>query len=299
MDECGVALLLLVRQRHPGLDPEQALPGPLALRACALRMHDAAAGPHPVDRTWLDGLLGAETVAVQDLAFEQVSDRRQVDVRVGTDVDALVGQELGRAHLVEEDERPDHLALDRGQGAANLHLAKVHRTRHDQYLDGLRASRGRRERGRGRGSSSCVILQKGERRLWASRGRAKIVIHGPRFCSRTAHRSVDASAWCFHAAWPWAHRKALLQDCRRGLPLLSRHLLGFYDCCGDQRNSAQLTEQTDPKAQRHGRAFGSLRNVPARSQGGPPNAGRSAGSRSSGRSDPAGTGTAGSSRCSC
>ena len=70
MDECGVALLLLVRQRHPGLDSEQALPSPPALRAGALGMNDAAAGPHPVDGTGFDGLLGAETVPVQDLALE-------------------------------------------------------------------------------------------------------------------------------------------------------------------------------------------------------------------------------------
>jgi hypothetical protein len=32
-------------------------------------------------------------------------------VRVRTHVDALIRQELGRAHLVEEDERSNHLAL--------------------------------------------------------------------------------------------------------------------------------------------------------------------------------------------
>src|SRR5215203_2077845 len=66
-------------------------------------MHDAATGPHPVHGPWL-GLLGAETVAVKNLPLEQVSHRSKVDVWMGTHVDALVGEELGRAHLVEKDD---------------------------------------------------------------------------------------------------------------------------------------------------------------------------------------------------
>src|SRR5215204_6223026 len=111
MDECWVALLLLLGQSHPGLDSKEALPSPPPLRAGALGMHDAAAGPHPVDGTRFDGLLGAETVPVQDLPLEEVSHSREIDVRVRTHVDALIRQELGRAHLVEEDERSNHLAL--------------------------------------------------------------------------------------------------------------------------------------------------------------------------------------------
>src|SRR4051794_26488588 len=34
---------------------------------------------------------------------------------MGTHVDALIGQELGRTHLVEKDKRADHLALERGK----------------------------------------------------------------------------------------------------------------------------------------------------------------------------------------
>ena len=64
-------------------------------------MHDAAPGAHPVDRAGLDGLLRAQGVPVQDLALEEVSQRGQVDVRMGTDVDALISQELRRAGLSE------------------------------------------------------------------------------------------------------------------------------------------------------------------------------------------------------
>jgi len=74
-------------------------------------MHDATASPHPVDGTRFDGLLGTEAVAVQDVPLEQVSHSREIDVRVRTHVNTLIRQELGRAHLVEEDERSNHLAL--------------------------------------------------------------------------------------------------------------------------------------------------------------------------------------------
>jgi len=50
-------------------------------------------------------------------------------------VDALPGQEFGRAHLVEEDERPHHLPRLRGQRAAHLEAAQIARARHDHGLD--------------------------------------------------------------------------------------------------------------------------------------------------------------------
>jgi hypothetical protein len=50
---------------------------------------------------------------VHDLALEQVRDRCEVDVRMRSHVDAFADDELGRSHLVEEDERPDHLPLRR------------------------------------------------------------------------------------------------------------------------------------------------------------------------------------------
>ncbi len=72
-----------------------------------------------------------------DLATKEVGDGREADMGMGADVDALARNELGRSHLVEEDERPDHLALRRRKRAADLETADVARTRHDQGLDRL------------------------------------------------------------------------------------------------------------------------------------------------------------------
>ena len=60
-----------------------------------------------------------------DGAGEQISDRRQVDVRVRADVDAPAGRQPRRAHLVEEDERPDHGPLLVRERAVYLEPAKV------------------------------------------------------------------------------------------------------------------------------------------------------------------------------
>ena len=58
-------------------------------------------------------------------------------MRMRAHVDALVRQKFRRSHLVEEDERPDHLTFDRRQCAAHLHLAQIHGARHDQGFDGI------------------------------------------------------------------------------------------------------------------------------------------------------------------
>ena len=44
---------------------------------------------------------------------------------VRADIDALVRQEFGRPHLIEEDEGPDHLTLRRGQSTAHLEAAQI------------------------------------------------------------------------------------------------------------------------------------------------------------------------------
>jgi hypothetical protein len=43
-------------------------------------------------------------------------------------IDALVSEEFGPTHLVEEDERPDYLTLDGREWATNFDLAEVNRT---------------------------------------------------------------------------------------------------------------------------------------------------------------------------
>jgi hypothetical protein len=59
-------------------------------------VHDAAARGHPVHLARADHLLGAEAVAMHDLAVEEVRDRREPDVRMRAHVDAAAdGQRRG------------------------------------------------------------------------------------------------------------------------------------------------------------------------------------------------------------
>jgi len=76
-------------------------------------------------------------VAMHDLAVEQVRDRREADLGMRAHAHPCAEQELGRAHLVEEDERPDHLTLVGGERAPNLEAAEVARPRDDDRLDGV------------------------------------------------------------------------------------------------------------------------------------------------------------------
>jgi hypothetical protein len=57
---------------------------------------------------------------VLELATEEVGDGRETNMGMRACVDAPARDELSRSHLVEEDERPDHLALRRRKRAANL-----------------------------------------------------------------------------------------------------------------------------------------------------------------------------------
>jgi hypothetical protein len=50
-------------------------------------------------------------------------------------IQAATGQELPGTHLIEEDERADHLAFSGGQGASHLEPADVVRTGHDYLSD--------------------------------------------------------------------------------------------------------------------------------------------------------------------
>src|SRR5262245_11024732 len=102
-----------------------------------LRMHDAAPCPHQVDLTGTDGQRRAETIAMEDFALKQVSDRGETDVRVWSHIDTLADQELGWAHLIEADKGAHHLLLRRRQRAAYLEGAEIARPRHDHMLDGV------------------------------------------------------------------------------------------------------------------------------------------------------------------
>ena len=74
---------------------------------------------------------------MHDLAVEQVGDGGQPDMRMRAHVDAVADEELGRAHLVEEDEGPDHLPPGRRQRAAHREAAEIAGARHDDLLDGI------------------------------------------------------------------------------------------------------------------------------------------------------------------
>ena len=100
-------------------------------------MDDAAPGGHPVELAGPDRQLRAERVPVHDLAVEQIGDGRQADMGMRPHIHAGPEQELGRPHLVEEDEGADHLPLRRGQRAAHLEAAEVAGPRHDDGLDGV------------------------------------------------------------------------------------------------------------------------------------------------------------------
>src|SRR6056297_2324897 len=134
MLETGAPLFLRFRQRHPGLDTEElALTAPGGI-ARALRMGHTAPRHHPVDRAGMDHLIGAETVAMLKVAVKQVGHRTQPDMRMRAYIDALPGQKLRRAHLVEKAPRPHHLPSQRRQCPAHLEPADIAGARHDHRL---------------------------------------------------------------------------------------------------------------------------------------------------------------------
>ena len=100
----------------------------------ALGMGDAAPRRHQIHLAGHDLERIALAVAVHDLAVEQVGHRREPDMGVRAHVHAVSGDELHRAHLVEEDERPHHLALAVRQRAAHLEAAEIAHPRHDREL---------------------------------------------------------------------------------------------------------------------------------------------------------------------
>src|SRR5271166_3733926 len=135
MLEARLSVLLSLRQGDPGLDAEQAVRRLAGGGARPLGVGDPAPRHHPVDGTGEDDLVRAQAVAVLDLAAEEVGDGREADMGMRADVDAPARDELSRSHLVKEDKRPDHLALRRRKRAANLEIADVARSRHDQHLN--------------------------------------------------------------------------------------------------------------------------------------------------------------------
>src|SRR5210317_2182184 len=107
MGKPGLAFFLRQRQGHPRLYTVQARQA-VDIVAAALRVHDSPPRGHQVDRTGADRQLVTQAVAMDDLAFEQVGNGRQADVRVRAHLQALTRWKLGRSEVIEKDEWPDH-----------------------------------------------------------------------------------------------------------------------------------------------------------------------------------------------
>ena len=103
-------------------------------------MGHAAPGDHPVQFAGTDDLVCPGAVPVMEVAAKEVRDSAKTDMRMRPDVDALPGQQFGRAGLIEEDERSDHLPLRRRQGAPNLEAAQVSSARDDERFDRVEAN---------------------------------------------------------------------------------------------------------------------------------------------------------------
>jgi hypothetical protein len=104
-------------------------------------MCDATSRGHQVHRAGGDLQRVVLAVAVHDAAVEQVGDRCEADMQVRAHVHALAGDELHRSHLVEEDERANHLPLELRQRATHREAAQVAHPRHNdkfQCIAGLR-----------------------------------------------------------------------------------------------------------------------------------------------------------------
>ena len=196
----GVGLLVRLRQRDPALDAVHALAAAAHLRRRALGMGDAAPRRHQVHGAGRDLERIALAVAMHDAAVEQIGDGGKPDMRMRPHVHALPGDELHRAHLVEEDERADHLALAVRQGAAHLEAAEVAGARHDRRARARRRNACRRARGRSSGIQLMAVLPCG------AKGALHIVIwpQGGRMGRPAACRLPRLSAAC-RCASPRSH----------------------------------------------------------------------------------------------
>jgi hypothetical protein len=76
-----------------------------------------------------------KAVPVDYFAVKQVCDGSEVDVRMWADINTLSDTELDRPHMVEENERADHLPHPRRQCPANLKSAKIAGAGHDHRFD--------------------------------------------------------------------------------------------------------------------------------------------------------------------
>ena len=126
VDKARLGFFSFCWQCHPRLDGMHAATFGASLFE-PLRMRDAAACDHPVHFARTDRLLGAEAVAVHDLAFEQISDCRQTDVRMRPYVHGSRDSawEIDRAQVIEKNEGSNHTSTRVGEHASDFKSAEV------------------------------------------------------------------------------------------------------------------------------------------------------------------------------
>ncbi len=130
--EGGLDLLMLFRQGNPTLNPEQAFTTASRTRWRALGMCDATPGGHEIYRAGRDLERIALAVAMHNAPIKQVGDRGKPDVRVGAHIEPVSIKKLRRPHLIEKNERTNHLALVARQGATDFKaIAQIADSRND------------------------------------------------------------------------------------------------------------------------------------------------------------------------
>ncbi len=124
MIEGGLILLVLFRQRDPGLNAVHV--GSVAPRIFqAFAMCDALAGDHPVDLARTDLLRKAEAVAMRDRAAVEIRHRGKADVgmRLHIELARDARREFQRPHMVEKYERAHHAAIAERKDASDFEAA--------------------------------------------------------------------------------------------------------------------------------------------------------------------------------
>src|SRR4030095_9967406 len=135
MLEGRLHLFLAIRQRQPGLHAIEARPALPHIIGRALRMDDALAGRHQVDRARLDPLARTDRIAMVDGAVEQIGDGGEIDMRMRPHVHAFAGHQLRRPEMVDEDKGPDHRPLSLRQRPPDFECAQVMSDGHNDLLD--------------------------------------------------------------------------------------------------------------------------------------------------------------------
>src|SRR3954469_23634472 len=109
-------------------------------------MRDPAPGRHPIDLSGLNGLRGSHTVAVHDLALEQVGNGGKTDVWMRAHIRAPrdAGRKSSGSDVIEENKRPHHLVGAERQYAPDLEAAKITAPLINHSLQHVRSTPGRR-----------------------------------------------------------------------------------------------------------------------------------------------------------